>query len=116
MSLNETHDPTRTRWVESADHSDCDFPIQNLPFGVFEGEDGRGRIGVAIGDQILDLTAAIETEVLVLPEAVACALCSETLNQFMNLGNDAWHTSRVFVARQATRAVANPQRGTRKHA
>ena len=97
MTLNETHDPTRTSWVESANHSDCDFPIQNLPFGVFEGEDGRGRIGVAIGDQILDLSAAIETEVLVLPGVVACALCSETLNQFMSLGNDAWHTSRVAI-------------------
>jgi fumarylacetoacetase len=58
-ALDETHDPGRTSWVESAQgHSD--FPIQNLPLGVFSA-DGRGRrIGVAIGDFILDLTQAAE--------------------------------------------------------
>jgi fumarylacetoacetase len=57
--LDETHDPARTSWVETAQgHSD--FPIQNLPLGVFSA-DGQGRrIGVAIGDFILDLTQAAE--------------------------------------------------------
>ena len=53
-----THDPELTSWVTSANTSDADFPIQNLPFGRFrmsEGEDWR--VGVAIGDQILDLVA-----------------------------------------------------------
>jgi fumarylacetoacetase len=56
---DETHDPARTSWVETAQgHSD--FPIQNLPLGVFSA-DGQGRrIGVAIGDFILDLTQAAE--------------------------------------------------------
>ena len=55
----ETHDPARTSWIETAQgHSD--FPIQNLPLGVFSA-DGQGRrIGVAIGDFILDLTQAAE--------------------------------------------------------
>ena len=58
-ALDETHDPRRTSWVESAQgHSD--FPVQNLPLGVFSA-DGQGRrIGVAIGDFILDLTQAAE--------------------------------------------------------
>lgn len=53
-----THDPELTSWVTSANAADADFPIQNLPFGRFrmsEGEDWR--VGVAIGDQILDLVA-----------------------------------------------------------
>ena len=41
-SINETHDPKLQSWVESANQPDCDFPIQNLPFGVFEAERGPG--------------------------------------------------------------------------
>jgi fumarylacetoacetase len=54
--LNATHDPSLTSWVASANAPDCDFPIQNLPFGVFsrKGETER-RVGVAIGDQIVDV-------------------------------------------------------------
>jgi fumarylacetoacetase len=56
--LDETHDPTVQSWVESATAADTDFPIQNLPFGVFRHRQSKSdiRIGVAIGDQILDLT------------------------------------------------------------
>jgi fumarylacetoacetase len=54
--VNKTHDPTLTSSVESANSADTDFPIQNLPFGVFsrKGEEER-RVGVAIGDQIVDV-------------------------------------------------------------
>lgn len=55
--IDETHDPARTSWVESA-NGHPDFPIQNLPLGVFStGIPGDKRIGVAIGDKILDLRA-----------------------------------------------------------
>ncbi|CAN7629386.1 fumarylacetoacetase [Pseudorhodoferax sp. LjRoot39] len=58
-SLNATHDPTLRSWVASANAAGCDFPIQNLPFGRFRraGSDQAFRIGVAIGDQVLDLKA-----------------------------------------------------------
>lgn len=56
---NETHDPARRSWVDSANQPDCDFPIQNLPFGVFS-RDGDERVGVAIGDQIVDVFASRE--------------------------------------------------------
>src|ERR1700722_4752047 len=46
-----------TSWVESANDPASDFPIQNLPFAMFE-RDGNARLGVGIGDQILDVTAA----------------------------------------------------------
>ena len=59
-SIDETHDPALKSWVESANDPATDFSIQNLPFGRFRkaGESGALRIGVAIGDQILDLAAA----------------------------------------------------------
>ncbi len=59
MKLDETHDPALTSWVESANAPGCEFPIQNLPFGIFrrKGRDEPPRGGVAIGDQILDLAA-----------------------------------------------------------
>jgi fumarylacetoacetase len=59
-SLNATHDPKLRSWVASANAAGCDFPIQNLPFGRFRraGSADAFRIGVAIGDQVLDLQAA----------------------------------------------------------
>ena len=57
--VDATHDPDRRSWVESADDPATDFPIQNLPFGRFrETDDMDWRIGVAIGDQVLDLARA----------------------------------------------------------
>ena len=58
-ALNETHDPARTSWVASANATGCDFPIQNLPFGVFrpDGDGAEPMVGVAIGDRILDVAA-----------------------------------------------------------
>ncbi|UFN47240.1 fumarylacetoacetase [Roseomonas sp. OT10] len=52
-----THDPSRRSWVASA-NGHPDFPIQNLPLGVFSPPGGTPRGGVAIGDAILDLPAA----------------------------------------------------------
>lgn len=58
--LDTTHDASLQSWVPSANAVDTDFPVQNLPFGRFSPKGGAGamRIGVAIGDQILDLRAA----------------------------------------------------------
>ena len=52
---DETHNPDLTSWVDSAQGSD--FPIQNLPIGIFSESKGRRRPGVAIGDYILDVVA-----------------------------------------------------------
>ncbi|MFW5881070.1 MAG: fumarylacetoacetate hydrolase family protein, partial [Roseicyclus sp.] len=54
--LDETHDPALRSWVESANAKGCDFPIQNLPYGVFSVGNGPRHVGVAIGDVILDLS------------------------------------------------------------
>ncbi|HSV61648.1 MAG TPA: fumarylacetoacetase [Variovorax sp.] len=57
--LDQTHDPALKSWVDSANTAATDFPIQNLPFGRFRriGSGDAYRIGVAIGDQVLDLRA-----------------------------------------------------------
>ncbi len=55
--LDETHDPALTSWVASAS-GHADFPIQNLPLGVFSPPQGAPRGGVAIGEMILDLSLA----------------------------------------------------------
>ncbi len=56
---DSTHDPTLRSWVESANDPGTDFPIQNLPFVTFTRPSiDSPRLGVAIGDQILDATAA----------------------------------------------------------
>lgn len=59
IELDETHDPSLASWVESANDPETDFPIQNLPFGRFrDARDMDWSIGVAIGDQVLDLRRA----------------------------------------------------------
>ncbi len=58
--INETHDPNLESWVESANDHATDFPIQNLPFCVFTHSDQTARIGVGIGDFVLDLNFAVE--------------------------------------------------------
>jgi fumarylacetoacetase len=59
--LDFTHDPTATAWLESANAPDTDFPLQNLPFGRIRraGRSEDWRIGVAIGDAVLDLRRAL---------------------------------------------------------
>jgi fumarylacetoacetase len=78
--IDETHDPQRMSWVRSA-NGHADFPIQNLPFGIFAPAGGRKRAGVAIGDHILDLAEINE----LLPASVAQTLQGTTLNALMAL-------------------------------
>ena len=61
VMTNETHDAGLLSWVSTANTAETDFPIQNLPFGIFRrhGDDEPFRGGVAIGDQILDMAACV---------------------------------------------------------
>jgi fumarylacetoacetase len=103
IELNETHDAALRSWVESANAAGSDFPIQNLPFGVFRraGTNEAFRVGVAIGDQILDVGAAQGTGALAGPGARAAAACDDTtaLNAFMAMGGDAWSALRLALSR-----------------
>jgi fumarylacetoacetase len=88
--LDETHDSKGQSWVESANVAGSDFPIQNLPFGVFRRRDAgaEARVGVAIGDRILDLDG-MQSEGLLADESVrlaANACASDSLNPLMSLG------------------------------
>lgn len=85
---DDTTDPQLRSWVASANVAHCDFPIQNLPFGVFRrvaGESFRG--GVAIGTEILDLQAALQAGLFDGPaRAAASAAAGAALNDLMASG------------------------------
>ncbi|MDH4131860.1 MAG: fumarylacetoacetase, partial [Gemmatimonadota bacterium] len=84
MVLDQTHDPARKSWLASANQAGSDFPLQNLPFGIFRlSSGGRPRAGVAIGDRILDLAAALEAGCLELPAHTAAAAQQPALNALM---------------------------------
>lgn len=87
--LDDTHDPALRSWVETANDAATDFPIQNLPIGRFRraGSHEAFRPGVAIGDQIVDLTAARQAGTLPADVAEALAACEGgELNAFMAQG------------------------------
>ena len=89
-TINETHDPQLRSWVESANDGRTDFPIQNLPFAVFRRQGSREawRGGVAIGDQIVDMAAAVAAGVFSGDAlAPAHAAAESTLNNLMQMGH-----------------------------
>src|SRR5690349_9363540 len=95
-ALDETHDPTRRSFVQSA-NGHPDFPIQNLPLGIFSRGGGELRGGVAIGDQILDIKAAAGTGLFAGGAAAAAeAAAGSSLNAFLALERP---TRRAFRAR-----------------
>jgi fumarylacetoacetase len=101
MALNDTHRVELSSWVESAQTPGSDFPIQNLPFGVFK-RTGRGdppRVGVAIGDQIVDVAACLD-EGLVTGRAIEAAeRCrAPQLNDLMALGPDGLSALRLSLS------------------
>jgi fumarylacetoacetase len=84
--LDQTHDPKLESWVASA-NGHPDFPIQNLPLGIFSPSGGEPRGGVAIGDRILDLPAALAAGLFTGEAAKAAEAASRaTLNLFLALG------------------------------
>lgn len=88
MELNETHDPARRSWIAAANDPAADFPIQNLPLGVFRRTGEAARGGVAIGDRIFDLAAGLAAGLFSGDGAEAAkAACGSALNPLMALGN-----------------------------
>jgi fumarylacetoacetase len=107
MALNETHDPRLSSWVAAANGAGTDFTLQNLPLGVFRraGSSEAFRGGVAIGDQILDLAAALQAGALdtagvgVTAAAAAAAAAQPALNELMAAGPAAWSALRLALSR-----------------
>jgi fumarylacetoacetase len=97
VEINHTHDAKARSWVESANRSGNDFPIQNLPYAVFRraqsAEAWRG--GIAIGDEVVDLAALSQKGLLEgLAGAAAAAASQSTLNAFFEMGPAAWQALR----------------------
>jgi len=98
MTLDATHNPELKGWVEAANQPGCEFPIQNLPFGIFKrrGAKESPRGGVAIGDQILDLAAlGVRT--------------GPTLNGIAAMGRPAWRKLRAALSKGLSTQKRNPR-------
>lgn len=79
-------------WVESANRADTDFPLNNLPHGVFSLGGGARHCGLAIGDDVLDVTALAGDGHVSSVDAAVFAVPS--WNAFMALGRGAWRAFR----------------------
>lgn len=101
IDVNRTHSPDLCSWVPSANDARTDFPIQNLPYGVFvrrETSDSP-RIGVAIGDQVLDLADCEQSGLLDdVGKDTREALRASTLNRLMALGCGHWSKLRHRIS------------------
>ncbi|MFL6529339.1 MAG: fumarylacetoacetase [Chthoniobacterales bacterium] len=77
---------------------DSHFPLENLPFGVFKPATGPARVGVAIGEQILDLSVLEEQGKFSGPEfRHVRAFHYDSLNTFLSLGRNAWRSARETI-------------------
>lgn len=81
---------TTTSWVPVP--ADSDFPITNLPYGIFTPADGRTRVGVAIGDHVLDLATVLDD----------ATFASASLNPFMAQGRARWQQVRAHITELLT--------------
>ncbi|MCP3721988.1 fumarylacetoacetase [Paraburkholderia sp. CNPSo 3272] len=106
--LKATLDAGRKSWVESANDAQCDFPIQNLPFGVFsDTNNATVRVGVAIGDLVADLAVLHEAGLLRLPAgAQQDVFARAALNDFIALGRETWRSVRVQLSSLLARESA----------
>ncbi|EDV29672.1 Fumarylacetoacetase [Trichoplax sp. H2] len=81
-------------------HKDSDFPIQNLPYGIFTSQDNaRPRVGVAIGEHVLDLSVVQNLFTGPIMSKNAAVFNESSLNSFMGLGRDAWKEARATIQR-----------------
>src|SRR4051812_37915598 len=77
---------------------DSHFPLENLPFGVFQPKEGKARVGVAIGDLIVDLSVLEELGHFRSSEFQNQKVFSEdSLNSFLALGRPAWRKTREVL-------------------
>jgi fumarylacetoacetase len=116
MTIDQTHDPALTSFVASANAPDCDFPIQNLPYGAFRRRSATGapRIGVTIGDQILDVAAIADLlDGTAGHAAAACAV--PHLNALMELGPTSWAALRSGLSQLLSSGTAERRSRVERH-
>lgn len=90
------NNPSLRSWITVPENSD--FPIQNLPFGVFKIGNGTPRAGVAIGNQILDLSVVEDAGLFSDLNLPAGTFSKEILNDFMSLGKATWTATRNRIS------------------
>ncbi len=89
---------TQRSWIDAANDSRCDFPLQNLPYGAYR-HGNMVHLCVAIGDKALDLFRCAESGLFASLGAETIDACqSETLNALMTLGPSAWASLRSAIA------------------
>ena len=93
--IDETHDPRRLSWVASA-NGHADFPIQNLPLGICSVGGGEPRIGVAVGEMLLDLRGL--AEVGLLDDRWLAALTRPALNEWFGHGAEEGRALRRLLS------------------
>ncbi len=96
QNLNSTHDVNLKSWIETASDPNTDFPIQNLPFCVFQKSTEAPSIGVGIGDQILNLRVAGELGLL--GDQFIDVVSQTTLNAIMGTSPSARHELRGVIS------------------
>jgi fumarylacetoacetase len=93
MTPDPTLDPDLRSWVPVPEGSD--FPIQNLPFGVFERRGEEPRVGVAIGEQVLDLAVLAREALLGGIDGLPAGVFElPALNAYLSLGRPVWRAVR----------------------
>lgn len=113
-TLEATLDPALKSWVESANFDEADFSIQNLPFGVFSDfSSNNARVGVAIGDFVLDLSVLEEAGLLSVPQVsdggegkTASVFRRGRLNDFVALGKSVWSDVRCQLSTLLSRETS----------
>ena len=111
-TINQTHDIALKSWVDSANIPENDFPIQNLPFANFRRKSTHEtfRIGVAIGDQLVDLAALADTTLCSgLAQEALLAGSHDGLNALMRLGHHAWSALRSALSDMLAQGYRNQQ-------
>jgi fumarylacetoacetase len=100
-SLDETHRADLVSWIESAQDTATDFPVQNLPLGLFRTGTGMRRPGIAIGDGVLDLAAAAEAGLFDAPSArlIELSIGDGALNPLLGAGREALSALRRAASR-----------------
>ena len=74
------------------------FPLENLPFGIFHAKEGKPRVGVAIGDLVVDLSVLEQLGHFRSPEfRDETVFSEESLNKFLALGRPAWRKAREVI-------------------
>ena len=103
--MSKANDPSLKSWIEVDPNSD--FPIQNLPFGIFKTQSSSPRVGVAIGDQVLDLAILNKLGYLDDLKIDNAIFTNQFLNDFIALGKQTTNAVRERISHLLNSNTAN---------